>query len=224
MKIRILSLDFEGTLVRIEDMDWFWREHIPSLYSKKTGKSLSESKDIIYRDYEEVGTQRPEWYIPEYWFKKYDIAEEYTHSVKMLCDKIVPMEDVTELEVPESIEVIICSNTWEDIIRMSLDKIKLNAKVTRIFTPQSFGLTKKDKDFYKKIGRILGLGDCSCILHVGDNLEYDYLAPLSAGWRALLIERRKEKVSANSIKDIKQDNFDSVMKVDSLKQVSKYVT
>lgn len=219
MKIRVLSFDFEGTIVKFENIDWFWREHIPSLYSKKTGICLADAKTIIYRDYNEVGPDRPEWYIPLYWFKKYGLEEEYIPSMHELCKKIRLMDDVKELKIPEGIELIICSAMWEDIIRMYLNKTELAGRVIRVFTPPSFGLARKNEMFYMKVAKSLGLENGSQILHAGDNPEYDYRAPIKAGWKAVLIDRKD-----SSIKSFERGAQDDIVKVNSLKEILKHIS
>jgi FMN phosphatase YigB (HAD superfamily) len=189
MHARYLSLDFEGTLIESGCYDWFWRQLIPSIYAKKKGVDIEEAKKKIYRDYDSVGPEKPEWYIPIYWFRKYSIENEYTNALKSLLKRIRPMPDVKELKIPKGVEVIICSGAWEDIIRLSLGKIGLRDVVKDIFVPSSFGLAKKDVVFYEKVATLLNLENTLSILHVGDNLRYDYYEPLKAGWKAILLDR-----------------------------------
>ncbi|MEM0118407.1 MAG: HAD family hydrolase [Conexivisphaerales archaeon] len=199
-RISYLSLDFEGTLVNSGYPEWYWKELIPYLYSKKKGVPLQESKNLILHDYETVGPDKAEWYTPIFWFKRYQMEDEYETSIQALKSRIKPFPDIKRLKLPYGIKLIICSGAWTDIIRAVLEE--QNIGVYGIFVPSSFNMTKKNPDFYRHVCQILNETDPSVFLHIGDDVQYDYFSPREAGWNSILLDR-EGKIDQKGIKKIK---------------------
>jgi putative hydrolase of the HAD superfamily len=184
--IKILSLDFNGTLAEVHGLDWFWREEIPRLYAQRAPLELVRAKDIVLEEYNRIGPQRSEWYDPHFWFKRYGIEEDFTVANMELVKITELYPDVMGFTLPVGIKLIICSRAWPELIRPVLEKAGL--KPEAIFSPSVFGFAKKDSNFYLRVSKIIG-EDASCFLHVGDSPEYDLAEPTKAGWFALLMDR-----------------------------------
>jgi len=80
--VKVVSLDFAGTLVSQDMMDYFWLEVVPLLYSKRHGIWLSEAKDEVYGAYEQVGKTDVRWYSPRYWFERFGLADQLGLTVE----------------------------------------------------------------------------------------------------------------------------------------------
>ncbi|HDN18130.1 MAG TPA: HAD family hydrolase [Candidatus Bathyarchaeota archaeon] len=52
---------------------------------------------------------------------------------------------------------------------------------------------RKDSEFYRYVAKQIGVKP-SEVLHVGDNLEYDYYEPRKIGMKTLYINREREEV------------------------------
>jgi len=98
------------------------------------------------------------------------------------------VDEVTE-NLGEEYELIITSNAAREFIEVESRVLGLDRKFRHIFSAVTdFGNTKKESDVYRKICSILGV-ESDEIVHVGDNWEFDYVAPRKAGIRAFYLDR-----------------------------------
>ena len=82
--------------------------------------------------------------------------------------------------------LIISSNTIREFLLVQLRK--LPSVFRHVFSaPSDFG-TVKDPDFYSRISDLIGV-ELGAIIHVGDNVAFDYEAPREAGMIAFHLDR-----------------------------------
>ena len=188
--VRAVSLDFSGTLVSPDLMDYFWLELVPLLYSKKQGIWLSEAKDEVYAAYEDVGKDELRWYLPSYWFERFGISEMMGQAIADAQAKMKVYPDVSSLRALEGkYRLVICSNMTEDFLRSFAPKLGIGEE--GYFSAVSgFALTTKRKEFYSRVAEALKI-DPSELVHVGDDVQADFQAPREAGWNAILLDRQR---------------------------------
>ena len=95
----ILSFDMDGTLVDTSFIDAFWFEGIPSSYAKKMGISRDEAVKRVVQAYDEIGDERLEWYDIKYWFKRFNLDEDWKNVLNRYISRIKVYE-----EVPSTLE------------------------------------------------------------------------------------------------------------------------
>lgn len=183
----VISLDFNGTLARIEGLDWFWKEEIPRLYSERSGITLEKARKEVLEEYDTIGPKRAQWYDPRFWFNKYGIVDMLPEATKRLAARTEIFPDVRELSLPEGAVLIICSRSWPELINSVLDRVELHPNA--IYSPSMFGFATKEKKFYSEVMKRIGNGR-SVFLHVGDSIEYDFFEPRKAGWHSVLVDRQ----------------------------------
>lgn len=188
--LRVVSLDFSGTLVSQDLMDYFWLESVPLIYSKKQGIWLSEAKDEVYAAYEEVGKDELRWYVPRYWFERFGIADQLEGAIADAESRIKVYPDVSSLRsLAGKYKLVICSNMTDDFLKSWAPRVDLGVDV--VFSAVSgFALTNKRKEFYSRVAEALGVRPDE-IVHVGDDLRADFEAPKEAGWRAIFLDRQR---------------------------------
>lgn len=192
--IKIISFDVDGTLVREEFVDAVWLQGIPEAYAAKEGISLEEAKEIVKSEYDKVGENAIEWYMLNYWLKKFqlEISEEnlferFKKKVKLYPEVKAVLERLKE----KGYELIISSNATRPFIYFQTSPIK--KYFFHIFSATSdFFEVKKTKGFYEKICSILGVTPYE-VVHVGDHFLFDFLNPRKIGINAFYLNRNRER-------------------------------
>lgn len=188
---KIISFDMDGTLVDPEFTDWVWGHGIPTLYAEKAGLPFDEAKDFVVKEYLKVGEGAIEWYDIKYWFRFFQLGENWKGVMESYADKIKVYSDVHPLLecLRDSYPLVLTSNAGREFIHMEMEATGLDKYFDRIFSATSdFGEVKKTAAFYQKICRILDATPQE-IVHVGDHYEFDYVVPGSLGIRAFYLDR-----------------------------------
>jgi FMN phosphatase YigB (HAD superfamily) len=187
---RVVSLDFSGTLVSPDLMDYFWLDLVPLLYSKRQGIWLSEAKDEVYAAYEDVGKDEVRWYLPEYWFGRFGIADQLESALMEARNRMRVYPDVSSLHsLVGKCRLVVCSNMPESFLKVLTPDLGIDTE-GYFSAVSAFGLTTKRKEFYSKVAAALEV-DPSDLVHVGDDVKGDYEAPIEAGWKAILLDRQR---------------------------------
>lgn len=193
--IKVVSLDFAGTLIDKEYIDYFWLELIPEKYAEKYGLNVIEAKKLIYQEYERVGENEIEWYLPKYWLKKFNLNLDVKELLGIAISRTHPYPEVLGVikELSSKYRVIITTNTTLEFIEVFLEKYsEIGKYISKVYSCVShYGLVRKDRDFYLKLLQDLNVRPEE-ILHVGDHEIYDYAIPRSLGIRACLIRRNNK--------------------------------
>ncbi len=203
--ILVISFDLDGTLITREYVDYFWYELVPRLYAKRYGVSMNDAKRIVYAEYDGIGPGDVRWYLPGYWFKRFEIEDHLLDALREASERIRPYEDVVDVveKLKEKYTLIICTGAAREFINMVLAKIKQYSSSFRyIFSSSSdFGLPGKPPTFYRIVVERLGVMP-SQVLHIGDDPVSDYRNAIEAGLRAVLVDRRSNGSLRDSIERV----------------------
>jgi FMN phosphatase YigB (HAD superfamily) len=171
-------------------MDYFWLDLVPLLYSKRQGIWLSEAKDEVYAAYEDVGKDEVRWYLPEYWFGRFGIADQLESALTEARNRMRVYPDVSSLHsLVGKCRLVVCSNMPESFLKVLTPDLGIDTE-GYFSAVSAFGLTTKRKEFYSKVAAALEV-DPSDLVHVGDDVKGDYEAPIEAGWKAILLDRQR---------------------------------
>ncbi len=196
----LVSFDLIGTLTDKEFIDLFWLEGIPRRYCEKYGLSLSEAKKKVFKEYNKVGDKRIEWYLIDYWLKRFklnvdymEIFEEYSDKINIYPEVPIVLEKLRDLGV----RVIVSSRSSTEFIQYMLKGYK--EYFYRFFSSVSnYSKVLKDIEFYSLVCRDLGVTP-SNMVHVGDSYLEDYLNPRKAGIKSFLLIRGKARGKGGSV-------------------------
>jgi putative hydrolase of the HAD superfamily len=171
-------------------MDYFWLDLVPLLYSERQGIWLSEAKDEVYAAYEDVGKDELRWYLPDYWFERFGIADQLDQAMGEARNRMRVYPDVASLQaLAGKYRLVVCSNMTDDFLRVLTPNLGIGAE--GFFSAVSaFSLTTKRKEFYSKVAEALEI-EPSELVHVGDDLKADFDAPREAGWKAIFLDRQR---------------------------------
>lgn len=73
--LKVVSFDVSGTLIDFYYAEYVWNDAVPQLYARKKGISFGEAKDYVLREYDRIGSNDIRWYLPEYWFRHFNLDE-----------------------------------------------------------------------------------------------------------------------------------------------------
>ncbi|MCX8117268.1 MAG: HAD family hydrolase [Desulfobacterota bacterium] len=204
--VRIVSFDMDGTLVDPEFTDWVWLHGIPELYARKHGHSFSEAKALVVEEYRKVGEAAVEWYDIQYWFRRFELEEDWETLMRRYADKIIAYEDShpTLERLKGRYSLILSSNAGREFIQIEMEVAGLKNYFEHLFSATSdFGVVKKTPQFYLRICEILQV-EPNEILHVGDHYEFDYLIPRSVGIQAYFLDRAGKQDGDSVLSDLRE--------------------
>jgi len=186
--LKVISFDLDGTLFKKGLDDEFWLRLIPEAIAEQRSISIEEAKEYAIKEYDAIGSDDIRWYMPEYWLERFNINTSIEHMLNRLDYSSALYDDVYALKELSRYRIVISTCNPEV---MAKRKVKLlrekDIKIESVFSSISYGILKSS-EFYMHVITSLGV-DAKSILHIGDNLNQDFIIPSSIGMNSLLIDR-----------------------------------
>jgi putative hydrolase of the HAD superfamily len=202
--IRVISFDVDGTIVDGSFMDRFWNETIPELYSKKHGIEYSRAVQIVKKCYDDVGDRDIRWYLPDYWFRRFDLEIDFPEILKEFKKDVKVFEDALDVleELSEEYTIIAVSNAVKEIMKFELEDVG-HYFSEMISCPTDFKEIRKHPEIFLKICDKINVKPEN-IVHVGDHPFFDYEVPMRAGIKSFLIDRTgKNRENLMDLRELK---------------------
>jgi len=191
--IKIISFDLDGTLVKSTYADSVWLEGVPKIYSKEKKVPLEQAKQYIFKEYEKIGKNRKEWYDIDWWFKKFELNENWQNLLNNYKNTIQLYPETIEIleKLSKKFELIIISNAKREFVEIQLEETYLKSYFKHVFSSLSdFSTVKKLPNVYREILDFLNIQPNE-IVHVGDSKEFDYESPQKIGIKSFYLNREK---------------------------------
>ena len=191
--IKIISFDLDGTLVKSTYADSVWLEGVPKIYSKEKKVPLEQAKQYIFKEYEKIGKNRKEWYDIDWWFKKFELNENWQNLLNNYKNTIQLYPETIEIleKLSKKFELIIISNAKREFVEIQLEETYLKSYFKHVFSSLSdFSTVKKLPTVYRDILNLLNIQPHE-IVHVGDSKEFDYESPQKIGIKSFYLNREK---------------------------------
>lgn len=192
--IRIVSFDVEGTLVTPDFSYSVWYEAIPQKYAEKSGVDFETARRIVEEEYAKIGDQRLEWYDVRYWFRKFGLGspEPVLESYR---DRVAYYQEVKDVlsELSGRYTLIVASGSMREFLCHLLYDIE--PYFNRVFSSLSDYRQLKTPEFYQQICRVMKVRPEEMV-HIGDNRDFDFIAPQKVGIRAFHLDRKGEHDNA----------------------------
>jgi len=202
-KIKVISFDVDGTLVREDFNDLIWRGEIPLLYAQKNKMSFEKAKRIVEEEYNRVGEENPQWYDINFWIEHFklnvsheDIISKYESKIEVYPDVIPALE-----KLKRKYQLVVITMMPSEFLAPKLKKI--GSYFNRAFSTLSDFKDLKTPRGYLKVCERLRLSP-SYLLHIGDQWEFDYISPRQVNINAILIDRNNNKKGKWIIKDLRE--------------------
>jgi putative hydrolase of the HAD superfamily len=196
-KVKVVSFDAEGTLVTPDFSYAVWFEAIPQHYAERNGIDFDLARKVIEEEYRKVGDQRPEWYDVRYWFNKLDLGTP-ERVLEMCKSKVQYYPEVEEVLASLSgrYKLVVASGSMRDFLHHLLQDIE--PYLARVFSSLTDYKQLKTSEFYLKMCQAMEVKPCQ-VVHVGDNWQFDVVAPKEAGIQAFYLDRKRQTNHRNSV-------------------------
>ncbi|AGK62176.1 haloacid dehalogenase superfamily, subfamily IA, variant 1 with third motif having Dx(3-4)D or Dx(3-4)E [Archaeoglobus sulfaticallidus PM70-1] len=189
MHIKMLTFDVDGTIVDAGFMDKFWNEVVPRLYAERHGLSYDEALGIVKREYDAVGDKDLRWYLPDYWFKKFDLGVDWKDVLKSFSNELRFYPDAMEVLnlLSKKYRIVAITNAVREILEFEIDRIS-HLFWKKFSCPSDFGDIRRKPEIFERVCEVCGVKPEE-VVHVGDHPFFDYEVPKRAGIMAFLIDR-----------------------------------
>ena len=196
-RVTVVSFDVEGTLVTPDFSYAIWFEAIPRRYAQRNGIGFEQAKKLVEEEYQKVGDQRLEWYDIRYWFDKLDlgIAEPVMERCRSRVRYYPEVRDVLS-SLSGRYQLAIASASSREFLRHLLQDIE--PYFTSVFSSVSDYRWLKTSEFYRRMCQALGV-QAEQVVHIGDNWQFDFVAPSEIGIRAFYLDRKGQANHRNSL-------------------------
>lgn len=191
---KIVSFDMDSTLFDEKFDEIFWLEEIPRLYSERHKVSFEKAKEICLSEFNKETKFSMKWYDPEYWFGKFQLSHPYKKVLSDLKHRIYIYSDTIHClkSLRQKYFLVLVSAAPRDFMDLKLEVDGAKGYFDKIIsTTSDMGIAGKSKMVFRKVVGLLGAGPKD-IIHVGDNMEFDFNIPRSMGVTAYLIDREKK--------------------------------
>jgi HAD superfamily hydrolase (TIGR01549 family) len=193
--VKVVSFDLDGTITDTSFVDSVWLEGIPRLYALKNGISFEDARNSVMNEYGKVGRERLEWYDLSYWIGRLglqvshrEVLSSFKHRIRIFTEVPEVLEKLKDLDS----RVIVVTNARREFVDLELEKTKIGHYFERVFSSTSdFGLIKKSVGLYRKVCVICDISPEE-VIHVGDDLLFDFEVPRKLGIRAFYLDRSGE--------------------------------
>ena len=200
--IKVISLDIGGTLLKGN----YDKDHS----IKELAKLVNKDLDLVRKSFKDV-FQKQKGSLEELVNKfcanlnitsNNDIVEFIKNKYRDSKEKVSSHDiEVIKDFKKRGYKVILFSNT-SNLQKTNIDCLK--DVVDDIFYSYEMGYTKSDEESYRIIEKKLNCKSAEFI-HIGDNLNSDYVKPRLYGWHSLLFTTKKEE-DIETIEDLEEIN------------------
>lgn len=201
-EIKLVSFDVEGTLVTPDFSYAIWFEAIPERYAEKNGIDFEQAREIVEEEYRKVGEQRLEWYDIRYWFDKLDL--DIPDPVMERCQSRVcyypEVRDVLS-SLSGRYKLVVASGSPREFLCHLLRDIE--PYFTKVFSSVSDYKRLKTSEFYLEMCQAMEVQPGQ-VVHVGDNRQFDFVAPREVGIHAFYLDRKRQTNHRNSLANLTQ--------------------
>jgi HAD superfamily hydrolase (TIGR01549 family) len=197
--LKIISLDLAGTLIDFHYFDYVWNEAIPQLYAQQKEWPVQRAKLWVLQEYAKIGTHDLRWYLPEYWFDRFQLQEDPLQIFRKYIKKVQVYPDVIPVlhQLSQQYPLIISSGVPRNILTIILKQ--LPSLFTKVFSSTSdLHEPKKSTTFYQNICAEMAVTPANMV-HCGDDWHTDVVTPQTIGIECYFLDRTGQKQGSQVI-------------------------
>lgn len=200
--IKVISFDVEGTMVTTDFSAAIWFEMIPNRYAARYGLDFDEATKRIRQEYDSVGDQRLEWYDVQYWFTRFGLgqADIAMEELQGRVNYYPETRDVLN-RLGRDYKLSVASGSPRPFLKHLIRDVEHN--FSSVFSSTSDFQQVKTAEFYRGMCRKLGV-EPRQIVHVGDNLQFDFNEPASVGIYSFHLDREGATGNPAALRNLAQ--------------------
>ncbi|MBU4263618.1 MAG: HAD-IA family hydrolase [Proteobacteria bacterium] len=163
-EIETVLLDMDGTLLDKHFDDYFWEEHVPTVYAQLHGMNFGDAYEELMGKYKsKEGTL--EWTDINYWSKELgiNIAE-----MKAKMNHLIQMHpyviDFLKFCKENVKKIYLVTNAHSKTLAIKMANTDIEQYFDRIICSEEIGVAKEDPMFWEKLEKMLNFDRNKCIL------------------------------------------------------------
>ena len=202
--IKVISFDLDGCLSDNSFDELLWRREIPKRYAETFKISFEKAFEYVTSEYKKLYGKTLLWRDPTFWLEYFKIGIDFEELIKPIKREIKIYPDVKFVlkKLHKNYKLIIVTHADRKLLDLKIEKSNLEKFFTRTFSmPTDFGSMNKNGEIMKKVCEIMSVAP-SEMIHIGDDYEFDYLAPTSVGIRSFLIDRSGKRDESYVIRNL----------------------
>lgn len=187
--IKVVSFDFDGTLVDENFDKLLWEVEIPKLYAKKYGLSLEVAKKKVFSEYDKFKDHNS-WTDVGFWFERFGLGDYnklldgMKHHIRLFPDALGVLA-----ELDKKFRLVVVTSCERKMLGLKLKVDGVEQFFSDVFSaPNDFKSLHKDELVYREVLNRLNIKPCEMV-HVGDSWESDFLVPKKLGINAFFLDR-----------------------------------
>ncbi len=179
---------------------------IPKLVAKKKGTTFKESFSYVTEEYAKIGQDNANWYRPSFWFEKFGLDSGWDDVLDSMRDRVVVYRDVESAlkRLSKHFKLAVLTQSPHESIRFKLEADGIRKYFGNIVSViDDLDVARKSSQAFLSFLKILNAGKKE-LVHVGDDLELDYLVPKRLGIRSFYLDRKGKTKSEDTIRSLSQ--------------------
>ena len=202
--IKAISFDLDGTLADERFDKLVWHQEIPALYAKEYGLNFQDAYKHVSTEYSRMEGKTDRWLDIAFWFEHLKLKTDWRTLVHGMKDELKVFDDVIPClkQLKQHYRLVVISLADRKFITLKMEADWLERYFDNIFSASSdFNKLVKDKSLYRSVLKRLGLS-AEELVHVGDNIQFDYAVPNSLGITSFIIDRHGAHAGPHVIRSL----------------------
>ncbi|MCJ7600440.1 MAG: HAD-IA family hydrolase [Desulfobulbaceae bacterium] len=164
IEIETVMLDMDGTLLDKHFDDYFWEEHVPTVYAQENGMNFWEAYEELMGKYRsKEGTL--EWTDIEYWSKELGLnIAEMKSKMNHLIQVHPYVIDFLKFCRENVKKVYLVTNAHSKTLAIKMANTEIEPYFDKIVCSEEIGVAKEDPIFWEKLEKMLSLDKNKCLL------------------------------------------------------------
>lgn len=163
-EIETVMLDMDGTLLDKHFDDYFWEEHIPTVYAKENAMNFWDAYEELMGKYRsKEGTL--EWTDINYWSKelRLNIAEQKSKMNHLI--QVHPyVIDFLKFCKQKEKEVYLVTNAHSKTLAIKMANTEIATYFDKIVCSEEIGVAKENPNFWEKLEKMFSINRNKCLL------------------------------------------------------------
>ncbi len=149
--IDTVLLDMDGTLLDLRFDNWFWQEHVPSLWGRERGLSAEQALALLTPRFE-AARGRLDWYCIDHWSREFGMdIRAVKRDVRERVAFIPGAEAFLRRLQALGKRRVLVTNAHPETLAIKDEHVGLAGHLDEVWSTHDFGLPKEDVAFWPRL-------------------------------------------------------------------------